>query len=41
MPGVLPVTGSALVLLLAAVTASMIPAVHAARVDVVEALRTD
>jgi putative ABC transport system permease protein len=41
MPGVLPVAGSALVLLLAAVTASVIPAARAARIDVIEALRTE
>ena len=41
MPGVLPVAGSALVLLLAAVTASAIPAMRAARVDVMEALRNE
>jgi ABC-type antimicrobial peptide transport system permease subunit len=39
MPGVLPVVGSALVLLGAAVTASAIPALRAARVDVTQALR--
>jgi putative ABC transport system permease protein len=41
MPGVLPVAGSALVLLLAAVIASVIPAARAARVDVIQALRTE
>jgi putative ABC transport system permease protein len=41
MPGVLPVTSSALILLLAAVTASVIPAARAARVDVIQALRTE
>jgi putative ABC transport system permease protein len=41
MPGMLPVAGSALVLLLAAVTASVIPAARAARVDVIQALRTE
>ena len=40
-PGALPVTGSALILLLAAVTASVIPAARAARVDVIQALRTE
>ena len=40
-PGVLPVAGSALVLLLAAVIASVIPAARAARVDVMQALRTE
>jgi predicted permease len=40
-PDVLPVAGSALVLLLAAVTASVVPAARAARVDVIQALRTE
>ena len=41
MPGVLPLAGSALVLLLAAVVASAIPAARAARVDVMQALRAE
>jgi ABC-type antimicrobial peptide transport system permease subunit len=41
MPGVLPVAGSALVLLLAAVIASVIPAARAASVDVIQALRSE
>jgi putative ABC transport system permease protein len=41
MPGVLPVASSALILLLAAVTASVMPAARAARVDVIQALRTE
>jgi ABC-type antimicrobial peptide transport system permease subunit len=41
IPGLLPVAGSALVLLLAAVTASVIPAARAARVDVMHALRAE
>ena len=41
MPGWLPVGGSALILLLAAVIASAIPAARAARVDVIQALRTE
>ncbi len=40
-PDVLPVAGSAFILLLAAVTASVIPAARAARVDVIQALRTE
>ena len=41
MPGALPVVLSAFVLLTAAVVASMLPAARAARVDVIQALRTD
>jgi putative ABC transport system permease protein len=41
MPGVLPVIVSALVLLAAAVIASMLPACRAARVDVIQALRSE
>ena len=41
MPGVLPTAGSAVVLLLAAVIASAIPAARAARIDVIQALRTE
>jgi ABC-type antimicrobial peptide transport system permease subunit len=41
MPGVLSVATSALILLLAAVTASVIPAARAARIDVIQALRTE
>jgi putative ABC transport system permease protein len=41
MPGVLPIIGSALVLLAAAVVASILPAARAARVDVMQALRSD
>lgn len=40
-PGVLPVVSSALILLLAALIASVIPAARAARVDVIQALRTE
>lgn len=40
-PDVLPVAASGLVLLIAAVTASVIPAARAARVDVMQALRTE
>ena len=41
MPGPLPVIVSALVLLGAAVVASMVPAARAARVDVIQALRSE
>jgi len=41
MPGALPVVSSAAVLLAAAVIASLIPALRAARVDVMEALRSE
>jgi putative ABC transport system permease protein len=41
MPGALPVIVSALVLLAAAVIASMLPASRAARVDVIQALRSE
>jgi predicted permease len=41
MPGVVPVAGSAIVLLAAAIVASVLPAARAARVDVMQALRSD
>jgi len=41
LPGVVPVAGSAVVLLAAAVVASVLPAARAARVDVMQALRSD
>ncbi len=41
MPGALPLAGSALVLLVAAVIASAVPAARAARVDVMQALRSE
>jgi predicted permease len=41
IPGPLPVLGSAGLLLIAAITASAIPAMRAARVDVMQALRAD
>jgi len=41
MPGALPVIVSALVLLTAAVVASMLPAARAARVDVIQALHSE
>jgi putative ABC transport system permease protein len=41
LPGALPVVVSALLLLAAAVIASALPAARAARVDVIQALRTE
>jgi ABC-type antimicrobial peptide transport system permease subunit len=41
MPSALPVIGSAFLLLAAAVVASALPAARAARVDVMQALRSD
>jgi putative ABC transport system permease protein len=41
IPGAVPVIGSAAVLLIAAVVASVLPAARAARVDVMQALRSD
>jgi len=40
-PGAMVVVGSAVVLLAAAVVASLLPALRAARVDVIQALRAD
>jgi ABC-type antimicrobial peptide transport system permease subunit len=40
-PGVLVVAGSAAVLLAAALVASLMPAARAARVDVIQALRSE
>jgi putative ABC transport system permease protein len=41
LPGAVPVAGSAVLLLVAAVVASALPAARAARVDVMQALRSD
>jgi len=41
MPGALPVVVSALVLMAVAVVASVLPATRAARVDVMQALRSE
>ena len=41
VPGALPILGAAVVLLLSAVIASLLPAAKAARVDVMEALRSE
>jgi ABC-type antimicrobial peptide transport system permease subunit len=40
-PGAMPVAGAAIVLLAAAVIASVVPAARAARVDVMQALRSE
>jgi ABC-type antimicrobial peptide transport system permease subunit len=41
MPGALPVAVSALLLLAVVVVASILPAARAARVDVIQALRSE
>ena len=41
LPGAVPLLGAAAVLVAAAVLASLVPASRAARVDVMQALRTD
>ena len=41
LPGTLPLIGSAAILLIAAVIASVLPAARAARVDVMQALRSE
>src|SRR5207302_11333555 len=41
IPGLGPIVGSAIVLLVAAVVASLLPAPRAARVDVMDALRAE
>jgi putative ABC transport system permease protein len=41
LPGIVPVAGSAIILLAAAVVASVLPAARAARIDVIQALRAD
>ena len=41
VPGATPVVGAVLVLLLAAVVASVMPAIRAARLDVMQALRSE
>ena len=40
MPGVLPLLGAALLLVAAAILASLMPAARASRVDVMQALRS-
>ena len=41
MPGVLPIAGAAALLAVAAILASLLPAVRASRVDVIQALRSE
>ena len=41
VPGVVPILGAALILVAAAVLASLMPAARASRVDVIKALRAD
>jgi putative ABC transport system permease protein len=41
MPGVLPIAGAAALLVTAAILASLLPAVRASRVDVIQALRSE
>jgi ABC-type antimicrobial peptide transport system permease subunit len=41
MPGVVPLIGAAVVLIAAALLASMLPAARAARIDVIQALRSE
>jgi putative ABC transport system permease protein len=41
LPGMAPLAGAAVILLVAAIVASLLPAARAARVDVIQALRAD
>jgi ABC-type lipoprotein release transport system permease subunit len=41
LPGALPIAGAALVLIAAAILASLMPAARASRVDVIQALRSE
>jgi putative ABC transport system permease protein len=41
IPGLLPIAGAAIVLVTAAIVASLMPAARASRVDVIQALRTE
>ncbi|MGH9322087.1 MAG: hypothetical protein ACRD21_14650 [Vicinamibacteria bacterium] len=41
IPGALPLVGAAMILVAAAILASLVPAARASRVDVIKALRSD
>jgi len=41
MPGLLPIFGASVLLVVAAILASLMPAARASRVDVVQALRSE
>jgi len=41
LPGALPVLGAAMLLITAAIVASLVPAARASRVDVLQALRSE
>jgi ABC-type lipoprotein release transport system permease subunit len=41
IPGLVPITAAAVVLVFAAVLASLMPAARASRIDVIQALRAD
>ena len=41
IPGALPIAGAAAVLVAAAIVASLMPAARAARIDVIQALRSE
>ena len=41
IPGALPIVGAAVVLVAAAILASLMPAARASRIDVIKALRAD
>jgi ABC-type antimicrobial peptide transport system permease subunit len=41
IPGALPIAGAAMVLVAAAIVASLMPAARASRIDVIQALRAE
>lgn len=41
IPGALPIVGAAMILVAAAILASLVPAARASRVDVIQALRSE